>query len=322
MVPVNLPDQTLATMNEMLVSNYRNERRGYLGASGIGTACERRIWNQFHWIDDDAMTARSIKAIEDGHYSEDVMAARLRLVPGLRLWTEGGDGKQFNFKDGHIRGNLDGKIKGIHRNPNDMHVWEHKCNNDKKFGVLVKLIVDNESTALFNWDETYFAQAQTYMHYLGIQWHYLTACSSGSRDEISCITAYDPAAAKHYIDRAREIIKADKPPPRISSKSSWYQCKMCPFTDNCHGDKMPLTNCRTCAYSTPLEDGSWKCELLNTLIDDEVQRSGCGKHLFNPSLVPGAQTDAGEDWVEYEMKNGTTIRNQNATVTTLSKTSG
>jgi hypothetical protein len=43
---------------------------------------------------------------------------------------------------------------------------------------------------------------------------------------------------------------------------------------------------------------------------------------INPGLMPGTQTDAGEDWVEYKMNNGTTIRNQNATVTTLPKTGG
>jgi hypothetical protein len=43
---------------------------------------------------------------------------------------------------------------------------------------------------------------------------------------------------------------------------------------------------------------------------------GCGDHLFNPGTVPGNQTDAGEGWIEYEMPDGNTIRNQAATVST------
>jgi hypothetical protein len=34
------------------------------------------------------------------------------------------------------------------------------------------------------------------------------------------------------------------------------------------------------------------------------QRAACAMHLFIPSLVPGQQVDAGEDWVEYEFASG------------------
>ena len=312
MALVTMPDQTLFAMNEALVRNYMSERRGYLGASGIGTACERRLWNQFHWVDQDQMSAQSIKAIADGHHSEAVMIDRLRMVPGVVLETENEDGKQIGFVDGHIRGNLDGVIIGLNRAPDVEHIWEHKCINEKKFNILVKLVVQDEANALFQWDEQYYAQAQIYMHYFKLDWHYLTACMPGSRDETSCYTAYNEKAAGHYLERANRVIEATKPPPRISESASWFQCRWCPFTDNCHGSKLPLNNCRTCAHSTPEKDGSWTCGLFKRSIDDDVQRSGCGKHLFNPALVPGKQTDAGDDWVEYEMKDGTVFRNQDA----------
>jgi hypothetical protein len=50
---------------------------GYIGASSIGSACDRRIWNQFHWVDAEKMSAKSIKAIADGHHSEELMAEPL-----------------------------------------------------------------------------------------------------------------------------------------------------------------------------------------------------------------------------------------------------
>ena len=317
MADITLPDQTLAAMNEALVENYQNERRGYLGASGIGTACERRLWNQFHWIDNEKMSAQSIKAIEDGHHSEQVMIGRLRLVDGVQLETETNDGKQFNFRDGHIGGSLDGMILGIAHYPDEVHIWEHKCINEKKFNALVKFTVQDETTALFNWDEQYFAQAQLYMLYFGYRWHYLTACMPGSRNETSCITAFSKDAANFYKERAERVVNSPRPPARISESASWYVCKMCPFSDNCHGDKLPLINCRTCAHSTSNMDGTWTCELFVTTIADDVQRSGCGKHLYNPGLVPGMQTDSGDDWIEYQMKNGTKIRNQDAHITTI-----
>ena len=317
-----LPDQTLSAMNDALVANYHNERRGYIGASAIGGSCERRIWNAFHWVDEDTYSARSIKAITDGHHSEQVMAGRLRHTPGVSIWTEKPNGKQFDFKDGHLSGHLDGKIKGIAVDPKAMHVWEHKAVNEKKFNALVKFVVRDEDTALFEWDETYFAQAQIYMHYFQIEWHYLTCCTPGSRDETSVRTKYDASAAEHYRSRARRIVRAERPPARISESASWFACKWCPFTGNCHGDKLPLKNCRTCAHSTSAESGSWRCEKKNKELDEYDQREGCEQHLFNPGLVPGEQTDAGDDWIEYRLRSGTAIRNQNAEVTTIPTAGG
>lgn len=321
MVPITLPDSTLLRMNEALEKQYVSEQRGYIGASAIGSPCDRRIWNQFHWVDKEKMSAKSLKAIADGHYSEAVMADRLRLVDGISLHTHQENGEQFGFEDGHIRGHLDGIIFGLEHSPEE-HVWEHKCVNVEKFEKLLKLKVKDETRALLEWDEIYFAQAQLYMHYFEMKWHYLTVCTPGSRDETACFTAFNPAAANHYIERANKIVLADKPPPRISESASWFQCKWCPFTDNCHGEKTPAVNCRTCIHSTSTQHGKWMCELHGKELDDKVQRSGCKDHLHNPGLMPGTQTDAGDGWIEYKLNNGTTIRNQNATVTTIPTTGG
>ena len=321
MVPITLPDPTLMRMNDALEQQHVSEQRGYIGASSIGSPCDRRIWNQFHWVDKEKMSAKSLKAIADGHHSEGVMAERLRLVDGISLITHQENGEQFGFEDGHIRGHLDGVIFGLEHSPEE-HVWEHKCVNVETFEKLLKLKVKDEDRALLEWDEIYFAQAQLYMHYYNIKWHYLTVCTPGSRNETACFTAYNPDAANHYIERANKIVSADKPPPRISESASWFQCKWCPFTDNCHGEKPPAMNCRTCVHSTSTQQGTWVCELHHKELDKEVQKSGCKDHLHNPGLMPGTQTDAGDGWIEYKLNNGTTIRNQNATVTTLPATGG
>ena len=321
MVPISLPDPTLMRMNDAMEQQYTSDQRGYIGASSIGSACERRIWNQFHWVNAEKMTAKSLKAIADGHNSEEVMASRLRLVDGISLHTHQENGEQFGFEDGHIRGHLDGIIFGLEHSP-EQHVWEHKCVNVEKFEKLIKLKVKDETCALMEWDEIYFAQAQLYMHYFNIKWHYLTVCTPGSRDDTACFTALNPDAAKHYIDRANKIVSADKPPPRISESAAWFQCKWCPFTENCHGGKIPTPNCRTCVHSTSAENGKWMCELHKQELSREVQKSGCKDHLYNPGLMPGTQTDAGEGWIEYKLNDGNIIRNQNATVTSLPTTIG
>jgi len=315
---IDLPDRTLTEMNKALVKAHDSKSRGYIGASGIGTECERRIWCQFHWVGTENMTARSIKAIADGHHSEAVMIQRLRMVPGVTLITEGDDGHQIGFEAGHFRGHADGIIIGIDHLSHVHHVWEHKCCNEKKVADLHKLKNEDEASALENWDIVYYAQAQVYMHMFKLDYHYITVCTPGSRDEVSCVTAYNKEAAVYYSEtRPKKIIDAERPPPRISETPAWYQCKFCPFTDNCHASKLPLINCRTCAHSTPRHDGTWFCDKFQNEIDDETQRIGCMQHLFNPSIVPGQQVDAGDGWVEYKLPNGKRIVNQNAEVKEL-----
>tara|TARA_R110000787_G_scaffold48723_3_gene117138 strand:- start:673 stop:1641 length:969 start_codon:yes stop_codon:yes gene_type:complete len=317
MAKIELPDQTLSDMNDELEKRFDNSRRPHMGASMIGGPCERQIWNQFHFLTENTIGAPGVKAIADGHHSEAVMVERLQQTPGVTLRVEQGHKrKQFSFKDGHLGGSLDGLISGISHLPEVEHVWEHKCVNEKKFSILVRLALLEESSALYNWDQIYFGQAQTYMHYFKKDWHYLTVCTPGSRGETSCVTPYNKDAAQHYIDKAKRIIASHRPPPKISETAAWFQCKFCPFTDNCHGQKLPDVNCRTCAHSTAKDDGSWECELHEDVLSFKDQLMGCGDHLFNPGTVPGNQTDAGEGWIEYEMPDGNTIRNQAATVST------
>ena len=128
---------------------------------------------------------------------------------------------------------------------------------------------------------------------------------------MSVRTEANDAQAKALIDKARNIIVAPEPPERISDNPAWYQCKMCSYHENCHGQKVAEVNCRTCVSLTPLmetNEGLWKCERYGVLVDTEHQRKGCRSHLFIPPLINFAKPiNAGDDWVENE---GTTGDNQ------------
>jgi hypothetical protein len=239
------------------------------------------------------------------------MAERLRLVKGVSLWTVGPDKKQFSFRKGHLGGSLDGIIKGVGRHTSEYHVWENKCCNIEKFNLLQKLKVDlGEGNALEKWDPTYFAQAQVYMYNFDIEYHYMTVCSPGSRNETSCITTLNPVAGKYYSEElVKEIVTAERPPSRISNNPAWFTCKFCDFHSVCHEAKIPEKNCRTCIHSTPTMDGKWTCTLYEKDLDDNAQRIGCDNHLFNPGLMAGTQTDAGDGWIEYAHPTGMVVRN-------------
>lgn len=305
-------DPTLEAMNRELEARAETLPRPYLGASGIGNECDRAGWLTFHWASKRTIGAPGVKAIEDGHRGEELMAQRLMLVPGIELYrADPESGRQFGFENlgGHMRGNVDGVIVGLLQAPKTPHVWEHKVCNEKKFNKLVELKNEvGEKNALRKWDIIYFGQAQLYMHHLELTRHYLTVTTPGNRAEISCRTEYDPEYAMKQIARAKRMIYDQRPLDRVTDNPAWYLCKWCDHYGNCHGGSLPESNCRTCIHATPLETGEWHCARFGDHPNVDKQRVGCPAHLFHPDLVAGTQTNAGTDWIEYKMRDGSIWR--------------
>lgn len=305
----NLQDPTLLALDKALESQQQNVPRPYLGASAIGDPCDRKLWLNFRWSKRSFIEAAGLRRIEDGHRGERVLADWLRLVPGVNLSTEQEPGVQHSFQDhgGHFRGNCDGLITGLVQSPKKLHVWECKIVNEQKFKKLGALKSSaGEENALAQWDPVYYAQAQIYMHYFKAERHYLTCGSPGVRDIISVRTEYSEGDAQKYIAKAKRIIFSPRPPAKISENPAWHECKYCSFHGMCHEEELPKQkSCRTCMHSTAQADGAWKCEKHDHLLTVDMQKAGCMDHLFHPDLVPGEQTDYGDGWVEYTLKDGT-----------------
>ena len=231
-------DPTLDAMHRIIeAAEAEKPPRRYLGASSIGRACERAIWYSINDVPRKPMGIAGIYATQEGHNTEALVASRLRMVPGIELWTEGEDGQQIGFTDGNFSGHVDGVIKGILQAPATPHIWEHKSTNPKKYAEFIKLRDKHgEKGALKEWNFTYYIQAQIYMHYLKLTRHYLTVTTPGGRDITSCRTEYKKDVAESYIARAKRIIAATQAPVRLSDNPAWYECKWCEFYEVCHGN--------------------------------------------------------------------------------------
>lgn len=312
-------NQTLAAIDEALVDGQESKPRPYLGMSGIGHPCAKKVWYDFRWTTTRRMKASSIRAIQDGFAGEDVMAERLRKVKGVKLMTvDPNTGRQFGFvgAGGHFKGHLDGAIIGILEAPKTWHVWEHKQVNETKFNKLKKLVLElGEKNALEKWDETYFAQAQCYMGYSEMTRHFLTVCSPGGRDYTSVRTEFSSSVFKSIVDKAQWIIAQATPPDGISTDASWYECKWCDHKDVCHGTAAPVPTCRSCTHSTPERDGRWTCAVNKVDLSVQEQTEACTSHRIIPIMLKNwaEPVDANQDenWVQYklltsgfEFKNG------------------
>jgi hypothetical protein len=97
--------------------------------------------------------------------------------------------------------------------------------------------------------------------------------------------------AEKMIDRAKRNIDNPRLPEPLSTDESWYQCRFCPAHSFCFKkERVQSVNCRTCARSTPMPDGTWHCDRWNQPVPIEAQYEGCDDHIIHPDLVDWEMT--------------------------------
>ena len=272
--------------------------RSHLGASLIGKACERALWYDFRWTTKARFEGRVLRLFETGNREEERLVRNLRRTGATVLEVDPETGRQYRVQahGGHFGGSLDGVALHLLEAPKAWHVLEFKTHSNKSFTDLVAKKVRESKPQ-------HFAQMQIYMHLMGMNRAMYLAVNKDTDDLYVQRVEADVAYTEQLLEKARRIIFAPTPLPRISEEPSWYQCRLCDHADVCHGPRAAEVNCRTCLHSTPVE-GGWHCDRHQKPLSEVDQRTGCEQHLYLPPLVPAAQVDAGEDWVDYEFPNG------------------
>lgn len=305
---VALPDfvcPTLVAADKALEAAQERRKRGHLGMSQIGKECERALWYDFRWAMKPDFDAATLKRFEDGHRTEDLVISRLKATPGIELHDRDESGEQFRFDDfgGHFSGSCDGAILGLLQAPKTWHVYEGKCS--EKWQDLDKARKKvGEKSALLEWNAIYYAQAVLYMHYSGMDRHYLVCSSPGGRRETAVRTNADPVHAEVLRQKAERIIFTDRAPPQIGGPDFW-QCRFCDFAAVCHEQAGAERNCRTCLAVSVERDGSWRCTKFGHTLSKDDQEAGCKDHRYLPDLVPFEQVDAAEWGITYRRPDGT-----------------
>ena len=306
-------DPTLEAADRALEHSNVTHFRHYLGMSGAGKECPRALWYEFRWVQRAKHDAFTLKRFADGHVGEDTIIKRLRLVEGVTLLSlDPETGKQFHVEafGGHFAGHMDGQILGLLQAPKTTHVFEAKVTGEKQFRAFQNAkLKHGEKLALSYWNDTYFAQAQLYMHYGGFKRHYCVVVTPGVREWDSCRTEYHKGAASYLVQRAASVIFADRPPERISEDPDKFPCSWCDFKDICHNGAVPnqiLDTCRSCIHITPQTNGEWHCRSHDRPMDYREQLVGCDRHRLIPVLLQAEQIDAAADgsWVKYRLPSG------------------
>jgi len=277
--------------------------REHLGASLIGTECNRALWYSFRWATRARHTGRLLRLFETGNLAEARFVADLRRIGVTALDFDPNTGRQWTLRDasGHFGGSMDAVAIGFPEAPKTWHVCEFKTHSAKSFAALVKDGVEKSKPA-------HWAQMQVYMHLAGLDRAFYLAVNKNT-DELHQERIHaDVEVGLRLLAKAERIITAARPPVRISDDPAWWQCRFCDHHSVCHSDAVPDRHCRSCLHASPVADGAWDCARSNVALDTAAQRTGCASHLYVPDLVHGEQLDVGDDWVSYRMPDGTEWR--------------
>ena len=210
------------------------KRRAYVGASSIGSPCERRIQYDFMQTPHDEgwrFSARTLRIFQRGHMMES--AAALWLVDaGFHLTQTGKDGQPLGFKvaDGAFAGHADRVVTGGPLPLEYPFIWEHKALGAKSWNAISK---HGRAKA----KSEYADQVAVYQAYLGLTSPALFQATNADTMEVLLeFVPFDAVRAQAASDRAASIImdsRAGAMRPRCTDDPGFYACSDCPFKVRC-----------------------------------------------------------------------------------------
>lgn len=225
--------QINALLDAAALSEEREARRHYLGASAIGSECLRKV--QFDWKRDSIHAARTKRIFSRGHMFEEISVKALGQA-GFRM-ERGTAATGFSAVNDTFKGHCDGiivagpAIEGM-KYP---CLWEHKAlgasgwKKIEKYGLKVAYPV-------------YYDQIQLYLTYLALDENpaLFSAVNSDTCHMLHLLVPFDAEAAQAASDRAVLIIKATQAGEmleRIAKKPDDWRCKICSHQEFCWSDQ-------------------------------------------------------------------------------------
>lgn len=289
-IPIN------TNTTEFLIENAPDEEqvpsRGYLGMSGLGDECKRKIWYGFRFASRSYISPRIKRIFERGNIEEKRIIKELKhhgikvfkIEDGKRTELFGYEGESqeeiVGFA-GHSKGHPDGRVLGLPESPEKEHLLEIKTMNDSNFKALKKEGVKASKPE-------YYCQVQKYMSEMkdinGKQIDRALFIATNKNDESRYYERIklDKDYAEDISKIETHIIMSDQPAAEKFSRA-YFKCKWCNHFDVCHNDEPPKVTCRSCEHVDMGVDGKWLCGLNNDKelsLEDQLKACPSYRRLF------------------------------------------
>lgn len=218
-----------AALDAAALTEQRETRRNYLGASSAGGECLRKI--QYEWQVDSIVPAQTKRIFARGHLFEDITVKALGQA-GFRIERDT-PATAFSTAEGMFRGHADGIIRAGPDIPGLRYpcLFEHKAIGSSGWKRL-------EKDGLRKAYPQYFDQCQLYMAYLDLDENpaLFTAVNSDNCEILHIAVPFDAGAAQAASDRAVSVIRATQAGellPRVTDKPADWRCKLCFHRERC-----------------------------------------------------------------------------------------
>ena len=284
------PENTALALFELSENEADDQGRGHLGASQIGEKCTRKLFYGFRWCSTSSFTGRILRLFRRGHLEESILVSDLANLPGVTVRTiDPETGEQYRFSDPELpgfAGSIDGIAYGLPEAPDQWIGLEIKTHNTKNFAALKKHGVESAYPK-------HFYQVQSYMFQSSLPAFLYLGLNKNDDHIYPELIPYDAAAALMARSTAHEVLTASAPPPKISQRADWFECKpaFCSHSEICHFKKKPAKSCRSCEHVNynPKAD-KWNCMLnlkkhgTKKPLDLEAQRAACNQYNPDPQI--------------------------------------
>lgn len=235
------------------IATSKEERRSYVGASGVGNPCELALQYSLRGYPQKPPPPAVKRIFEMGHIVEELVVKHLRDAGYSLLEVDPTTKEQFAYTalGGHLRGHADGMID-IDGKP---HVLEIKSMNDKKWNTF-------KSRGVKNSHRIYFDQVQLLMGLSGIQNAVVVAYNKNNSLYHYEYVAFDYMCFKGLISHAERVIRQQST-ERVSDNPLSFSCRYCNFKPHCWpaGEKSLAVEveCKTCRHAKPVAKRKWLC---------------------------------------------------------------
>lgn len=269
-----LSQRIIYDIDQYALRTYDEGPRKHLGASIVGQECLRAAWYSFRWFVRSAHTGQMQRLFRRGHLEELRFLEYLQGI-GALVYYEDSNGKQYKCEavNGHMGGSLDCIVElpiGLYGvTERIVMLGEFKTkgtgssfNKLKEVGIRVT-------------NPTHYGQMCLYGSAYKFKYSIYFTVNKNDDDLHVEIVPLDWNYAQQLVDKGNYIVGSRVPPKKVSLSAVYRTCAYCAYKDICHNGAQPHTNCRTCVYSVPVENGQWKCEKYQCLLEEKLQRTGC-----------------------------------------------
>jgi len=269
---------------------YRTDEDGHrthMGASLLGQECARAIWYNFRWATKSNFDGRLLRLFNRGHLEEARFIAALLMV-GCEVFQQDANGKQYriSFADGHAGGSGDGVALHLPDLPQGTAaLCEFKTHGEKSFIELAgdlkawRSHVEGKGPFLGKGvreaKTEHYVQMQLYMRKMGLPVALYAAVNKNTDDLYMELVPLNSELADQFLARGEKLVWMDQPPEKLNASPGFFKCRFCDHKPVCHLKAAPDRNCRTCVYSDPAPGAKWTCRLHDSVIEKDVQLTGC-----------------------------------------------